>query len=708
MPLGSTAATTRARARLRGGRREPRSPRPALAPHDSNVEEAPRGVARELSPRVRRSLLALVGLVCVAMAWAPLVRTGFHGDDLEYLLRASGLRGAELGSAENGAVEPLPLVGMPPIEVLGIVGDDVHGDVGSLLSGYSIAVSLRLWGAAPTSAFGLPTALLYRIENLAWLALASVGLARFLRRVFAPWTGREQAGFAANTAAYLFFLHPLAIPGVAQVGGRSDVMALAFSTWAAAAFLRGRQDRTRGFVVAAAGLTLLASLSGQLAWMLPAAIALTELACAYRFRPLRSRVRTALNSFVVFFLLVQLNTLVVSTVTGHGYYPRAGLTLVRLGEPGAAFGALLALFEKVGALLIPANLSTLGIPGLVLAGALTLAALQPALVAARAAPRLWGWALAWWLGSMGVALLFGLHERVQLENLADGRSLLPAAAAACAGLGLACTAVHGLRRYALPPLLAIGFAVLANGNARPWLEGAERIERLREDLVFARRAYGPDAQLVVMDAPRAVLGLDPLGEALPDLLHPLFAAEDAPKSESGPRLDARDLPRDGFALLFAQPDLGEILGSEARAGIPVEGPDGKPGGAHAFVALDEVRAQLEDLPSSGPWAPGAFSRLRPFRELTWRAGEPAPEDVQALELLDVRTFAYGRFEARSTGSGSFAFRGARRFVADRLEPPLDPRQPRPDPDWRYALHVEDGTAAVHGQLPPDVYTDLLP
>ncbi len=671
-----------------------------------------RGLARELSPLSRRSLLFAVGLVCFAMAWAPLFLTGFLGDDIEFLLRASGLFQAEQGELSASEVAPRSLLAMEPIEILGIVGDDVDGDVGSLLSGYSIALSLRVFGTRPESLFGLPTALFYRLENLALLAIASAGLASFLRRAFAPWTGREQAGAAAGTAAYLFFLHPLAIPGVAQLAGRSDLLALVFSTWAAAAFLRGRQDRSRDWVALSLGLAFLAGLSGQLAWVLPFAIGMSELACSYRYRKLSHRWRTAVNSFVAFFAVVLLNTAVVSAVTGHGYYPRFGITIGRLAEPGALFHAIFGTAEKLGALFLPANLATLGILGFVIAGAILLGAFQPAFVAARSAPRLWGWTAAWWIGSVLVALMFGLHERVSLETLASGRTLLPAAAAMCAGLGLACTAVHGLRRYALPPALAIGFAVLSSGNAQPWKEASERLEGLKSDVLYARKAFGPQTPLIVVGAPRDVLGLDPLGAALPDLLHPLFADRDAPLSETAMRLDARDLPRPGLELLLGLPDVEELIDERTQVGLPIDS-EGAERAAHAFVSWNDVRADYDAPASRESRVTMAPMRRFGSLEMSWtRSAESEADDsrVARLGLLDVHSFAYREFNNAAWPSPvDGRFRGVAPFLRSLLEPPVDPRRPVPEPDLRYEGRLDAPPAlrpVLRGQVSPNVYQAL--
>lgn len=498
--------------------------------------------------RTLESLLrALFALVCLTLAVAPLARSGFSGDDLALLGRASGHAiGIDDASSATepalmvGAVDtrsgarpdrPRPLFDVPPIDVMQLLGDDARGDTGSLLSGYSIGLSLRMWGTGSHDDGGLHAAFWYRFENFLWLVVAALGLWRFLWRIFRPWVGSEQATRASTAAAFLFVLHPLAIPSIAAVSGRADVMALAFGTWAAAAFLRGRQERRYGFVYASAALTLLAGLCGQVSLTLPFGLALAEAFSSYRYRSVVARVRTALVTLIVFSGVVQLNAAVVALLSGHGYYPVALVTLSRLGDLDGALRALALSIEKVGVLLLPANMATLGLVGLFGAGLLGLVALQPALIAARTAPRLWGWTLACWLGAVAVSLLFGVHERVRLDGLATATTLLPAAAALCSGWGLAATALPGLRRLGVPIVLALGLAILAHGNALAWARAtdafAETVAQVRErgtapDLDQEERLGGVT---LLVDAPRDVAGMDPIGVGLEWVRHPLFDPE---------------------------------------------------------------------------------------------------------------------------------------------------------------------------------------
>lgn len=723
---------------------------------------------------LERALRVLFALVCLALALSPLTRSGFTGDDLALLGRASGHAvGEDDGTGRGGAVDrslderpaaPRPLFDVPPIDVMQLVGDDAMGDTGSLLSGYSIGLSLRLWGTGAGDEPGaLPVAFWYRFENFVWLVVAALGLWRFLWRIFRPWVGSDQATRASSAAAFLFVLHPLAVPSVAAVAGRADLMALAFGTWAAAAFLRGRQERHYTFVYTAAALTLLAGLCGQIALIIPFSMALAEVFSSYRYRPLAARLRTALVTFLIFTAVVQLNAAVVSLISGHGYYPVALVTLSRLGDLDGALRAAALSIEKIGVLLLPANMATLGLVGLFFAGLVGLVALQPALIAARTAPRLWGWTLFCWLCAVAVSLLFGVHERVRLDGLATATTLLPAAAALCGGFGLAATALPGLRRIGVPIALALGLSILANGNARAF----ERATDTFADTVAQLRAGGGDEGVtLLLDAPRRVAGMDPIGRGLDWARHPLF--DPTGPWPSAPR--TLDVPLDAVGLVVrsqlwadwrtaglrvgtvdaegawtiealgppplgddaldpaarralritSQEALGEgallhFLGSRREGVRAIERWDGPPGARTALLDLadgtDWLLAGAVERLWLEPQAPDA--RLEPLEDLPAFTGS-----IGAPAALDDGRFALGTLDA-SEREGSFEFRlldlDTLETLALELEPDasglLTVAPPKdliyrareyPDHDFAFELTRRvDGhaVARIHGDLP---------
>lgn len=553
----------------------------------------------------------------VAVAYGGALSTPFHGEDLEVLLRAAGVdpgeplpalerlapearpAAEELARAPQGPglAEPLPpLWRLAPIDVINIVGDDVQGDVGSLLSGYSLALSLRLWGAEPTSYFGWSTPMFYRLENLLWLGAAAIAIWYFARRVALPWIGGEQAWAAATAASLMFVVHPLCVPSVVSLSGRSDLMALTFAMFCAAAFLRGRQERMPPFVLLAGFLCVAAGLSGQLALVLPFGLAISELASSRRFRAQRRRLNTAINSLLIFSVFVQLNVLAVSTLTGHGYYPRVGYGLAQLFEPGALGSAIFGALRKLGLVLLPANTSSLGFAGLLLAGALLLLALQPVMAAVRNAPRLWGWVGVWFGVALFGAFLFSIQEPASLEGLAAARSLLPAATVVCAGLGLCATALSGARRALVPWVLGAGYAVLALGNAQPWAQAGYELEQLSDELQVAREEYPAPRPLLVLDAPRDVRGLDPLGSILPWLLHPLFGRDGSTAPE--PFADAEQ----AAVLQVLRGDLSTPWPPDTLAGLRgASDPDGNAARQWRLVGGAPGEAGSERVVSGPLW-----------------------------------------------------------------------------------------------------------
>lgn len=630
-------------------------PRDAASPGTAkpNAGPEPRGASAVATwpgtldrlPGLRWWSLAGV-LFGVVVAYGGALATPFHGEDLEVLLRAAGVdpgeplpalerlapearpAAEELARAPQGprAAEPLPpLWRLAPIDVINIVGDDVQGDVGSLLSGYSLALSLRLWGAEPSSYFGWPTPLFYRLENLLWLGAAAIAMWYFVRRVALPWVGGEQAWAAATAAALMFVVHPLCVPSVVSLSGRSDLMALTFAIFCAAAFLRGRQERMPPFVLLAGLLCVAAGLSGQLALVLPFGLAISELASSRRFRAQRRRLNTAINSLLIFSVGVQLNVLAVSTLTGHGYYPRVGYGLAQLFDPGVLGAAIVGALGKFGLVLLPANTSSLGFAGVLLAGALLLLALQPVMAAVRNAPRLWGWVGVWFGVALFGAFLFSIQEPASLEGLAAARSLLPAATVVCAGLGLCATALSGARRSLVPWVLGAGYAVLALGNAQPWAQAGYELEQLTEELAEARVEYPAPRPLLILDAPRDVRGLDPLGSILPWLLHPLFGRAGSGSPE--PFADADQVavlqvlrgtlptpwPPDTLIGLSApvEEDASEARLWRLAGGAPVEGevervlggPTLDPEESFDPRRFGGVRARLVDAPRKSriPW-----------------------------------------------------------------------------------------------------------
>jgi hypothetical protein len=502
------------------------------------------------------------------------------------------------------------------------------------LAALSLRVSARLWSDGGSWIGRSPLAL--RLQNLALLVVAAAGLWLFLRRLLWPWTGSEQANAAGATAALLFVLHPTSFASVIAVGARGELLAALFMAGSGAAFLRGRQERQTSFTALAVLLAVLAGLSSDLAWLLPVCLFVAELCSARRYRPLHARLRTAFTTWIVFSAAVGVDLALRSVQEGRLVPPRALSELAAVGASGGWPHALAVAVEKLGVLAMPVNLSRLGIFGFMGAGLLLLCALQPALVAARSAPRLWGWFLLFWV--LAIALSLGIQSsspdgrlaRVHAQDWTHARVLLPGAAAMAVGLALAATALSDLRRALLPLFLAAGFAALAHGNARPFASAARAVEQLRGELADARELHGRSVDLLVLEPPGLVRGVDVLGDALPWLLDPAFAP---PGREGGTAPDGnghatrapwvRGMTRSGFCALAREPEFAELR----RRGLvlllrPADLERDEPAGSGERLAL------LVPAPS-----PTSGSR-------TWfREGGSPTLDLEALTCRAVRARA---------------------------------------------------------------------
>jgi hypothetical protein len=463
--------------------------------------------------------------------------TGFVDTDFESLAQI------------ESSLRPDPQAGLA-VRVANLFGVEALG--GHPLAALSVSVSTALWSDRGVWVGRSP--LVLRLENLLLLLFAAVLLRAFLRRVLWPWTGSEQAGAAATAAAVLFVLHPLHTDTVAAVASRGDLMAMALASCAGAAFLRGRQEREFTLTVSAGVLTLLAGLASDLALALPLVLGFSELVCARRYRPWHVRLRTATTTVVVFGLFVSIDPLLRWWQSGELVAPRALRGLAGLDGWGDVVHALVLGIEKLGVLVMPVNAAGLGSAGFALAGAAILLALQPALVAARSAPRLWGGFLLAWAVMLVLAELPELDVRIHSSNLTRTRVLFPATAVMSVGLGVCVSAVSGWHRTLLTPLLAVCFALLAHGNARPFAEAARTVETLRSDLMAARELHGSGTRILVLNPPGPVRGIDALGDALPWMLSPAFSGADP----AVPAAWVRGITSGAFKALAREPEFDSM------------------------------------------------------------------------------------------------------------------------------------------------------
>lgn len=432
--------------------------------------------------RVRAAgILALV-LALVAYAYAPLLGGGPLGEDL-----------ALLDSLEE----------LDPASPADWYAEGRHpGGVASLL------VSGALW---TEGAWTVERLWVLRFENLTLLVLAALGLLGAIRRALEPWAGADLARAAGRAGAGIVLLHPLLVAAVARPALRGDFLALALGAWAAHAFLVGRQEKRRGRVTVALVLTALAGACSDLALFLPFVLAVGEYESGRRLRPRRVRVRTTVTTLVVFLAAALLEVL------PRLAFAPAGMRALLPDVPPLSPERWL---ERVGVLLMPGNVSGLGPSAPLLAALASLIALHPALVAARTAPRLWTRVLLAWAVALVATVVPWAGEEVDLEGLAGADVLLPAAVVMGIGLGVSSVALSGWRRTFVP--LAIGgmFALLGRAQSVPQVRAASVTAELREDLLAAARARSWSGTLLLIDPPRRVAGLDPVGPRASALLTP--------------------------------------------------------------------------------------------------------------------------------------------------------------------------------------------
>ena len=509
---------------------------------------------------LRRGGGALLVLLLLSYAYAPVVTAGLTGGEYHTLVDVERLLhpppGTALGARFAGLFE-------------------VHDFPRRPLAAVSLALS-RLVQPGPIDSVSL---VLLRLENLVLLALAALAFGAFVRRLLLSWTGSDQATAAGRASALLIALQPLHGAAVASVGARGDLLALALGGMGGALFLKGRQERRHALTLAAILFGLLAGFSSRIALALPALVAVAEFTSARRYRPAHVRLRTATTTLLVSGACVLLPPL-LGELAG---FP-APVERLRDG-----LGQQLAVaLERLGALVLPINASASGALGFALAGAAVLLALHPAFLAARSAPRLWGWMLSGWAVMTCFSELLSTPVRVHPEDVTRAATLLPASVAASVGLAVAATAISGLRRALLPLCVGFAWALLAHQAGVAWNRSAWVVSTFQHDLAAARAGLGSDgARLLAVDPPRRSFGVDAVRGALPWMLDPLFVGGGTGPLGAVPGADVRvrAISSEGLSALAREPEF-EVLRSTPWVLVWPQGPDpeGSDPGARAGAA----------------------------------------------------------------------------------------------------------------------------
>ena len=607
---------------------------------------------------VRAVAFALLLLAVATLAYAPLFGSHYGPSDVPYLVRASsaaGMGGSEAARILAGAGGPLERL--------------------------SLRVSSALWAA--DGRWTEASARWIRVEN-ALLLLAAAAVGRLVvRRALAPWTGRDGARASAGAFALLFACHPACVASVARAGGRGDLLALVLGALAGWLFLRGRQDRRPRATTAAGILVVLAGHASAIALLCPPLLAVLELFCTRRQRPLAVRLRTSATTLAIFGAC---SCLQAFTAPAFGSAPLAPRALASMHEVFRFEG----LARGLGALALPVAAIPGGSPAAraslqLLAGALLLAAFQPALVAARSAPRLWGWLAACASGGFALALLVGMASATTVSRPAPGPAvdstlvpdLLPGAVVAACVLAIASSALSGARRVVIPGALAAGFTVLAQIAAGPWQRAGRTLDDLERDLAAARKVHGGTAAYLVVDPPEP--GLGPGDPPLSLLLDPSVC----PNAARGDTAIVRGIAERALDAFSREPEFDAMR----RAKLVLLSAPTTPGSSRVAVALPPP------TPSSPVgWRPGELRSERldidPFEKrvlrafalpnaptgaaprMGWRSGDTETFSATGLWISGAEgPVAY--FELSRGDDWLFGARPQRVW----LEPPLEPVRP---------------------------------
>jgi hypothetical protein len=229
------------------------------------------------------------------------------------------------------------------------------------------------------------------------------------------------------------------------------------------------------------------------------------------------RVRTTATTFAVFGAAVAVSLAVRAASGAPAVLPGAWRELGAALVEGRWLALATGTFEKLGLVVLPINAWALGLFGQGVAGVLLLVAIQPGLLAARTAPRLWSFLLGLVAAAFALALFFSPLSGVSSHDVTNSGSLVLPAFVLCAALGAAATALSGGRRWFVPLAFASGSAFLAHYNAVPWVRASHALTWLSSSVSEARAAAGPEARVVVLDPPGATLGVDVVAGALPVL-----------------------------------------------------------------------------------------------------------------------------------------------------------------------------------------------
>lgn len=506
----------------------------------------------------RRAAGWAAGLALCLLAWAPLSGAGFSGPDLRALADAG-----RLGEAA-GALD------------LARSAHGLRGLEGEPLAAFDVALGAML--GEHDGGWSRRAAWPWRLEGLALLLGAALALGAFLRRLLWPWIGREAALAAGRAATLLFALAPTHAAVLCRLSARGELIALLLGLAAGTVLLRGRQERRPALSLVAGALALCASAASDLALALPFLLAGAEFASARRWRRERERWRTTFITVLAFGLCVAVPEFVGALFSGTAAVE--GTRFAQAETPAGLAAELTRELERLGVLLVPAPSAVLGAAGVTLGVGALLVALHPALQALRAAPRLWGWLAASWFAVFVLTEALAAPRVVRLDELGGADSMLGATAATCAGLGVAATALSGVRRLVVPLVLALVWSLLAHAGSRAWSDATGELALLQSEIEAARETLGREFEVVVIDPDARAAGVDALDGDLAVLGdRAVTGRADDPHP---PRL--RGPSRSAFLAYAREPEYDALRSAGAIVSAP-RAALGQPGAGRLAVAL---------------------------------------------------------------------------------------------------------------------------
>lgn len=604
-----------------------------------------------------RVWMALVVCACVALLWGRGIGGGYQADDFSYATFGAALGELPFFDSVRWFWTRLP-------EEMGL-------RFYRPLIGFSYSLEHRWLG---------DTALVRRVVNLLLHAGSAVLLGAVVGNLLRARGAADRAvRGGALAAGVLFAVSPAHPESVLWISCRVNLLATACGLLAVWAFLRRQRSGVRGWTVVGLIGTLLAAWSketGVVVAPLLVVLHASGLTAAGWDRPSwRATLVATWPYFAVLGWYLWLRWLALGELVGGGY----------LRDPDfASLDYWLSRLELLGLIAGPVHLGQWDWP--VKAGLVVVVVALLAAGASRSRPR----ARVAWVAAFVLTLVPVYSAPFDATTLQDSRIAYEPTAVLVAGLALALVRLAGTRHWVESEgaalLLALGFGIIAVGNAAPWLRMGAVSAGLHAQLL----EWQAEGTLEELEQPRWIVDLPVVVDGAYLFLgagEPLVHPELTPASRAKLRGVRDNAPR-------------PVLERALRGAFDVWRPDWRHGHLQrevpeSWIVPEELRVEL-----------GVGIARLPRRRI--ESGNPfivdvlltsdAPPDL-ALELRP----AAGGPPLRCPPFAAPARDG--RAVRLRCLPPPDLGSTIPP----YELHLTAGTASFHlADATPSTTTWLLP